>query len=396
MKNYKFSVITSFFNRKDWVETQYNLLKSQTYKNWEWIVTDDFSEEDKSAKLDLFRICDKDSRVKYFFQDYKKQVFYNPAVACDGDIILQTDCDDLFATNLLEHYNYWFNKKPEVYLIHAGYKEVLNMSYDGDGVISKNMAFNRKKQFETTKWEAMTFGRAWRNVIPHFEHEGMKHFQNDTNIIRHLENVGKVFMVPRVMYKYNIQPNSISNQASDDTIKDSIEKERIKIENKFPNLDKKSECTFDLEYMEPSFINYCRGLYNLDLHNMFVNPNPVGFIDSKAFTAYNQKIKEIYWDWDIRFNNLDPNINYESIVWNIHTEEINNNPDSIFKIRDKIYSQYPKTRLIVTCISTETNAEELGRMLCNRKFGVKKFEYFTMNDGEGNGDGWIKIWIPGE
>ena len=58
MKNYKFSASTSFFKRGDFVQQMYKQLLDQTHTNWEWIVTDDFSdnlnaEEDQTKNFFL-------------------------------------------------------------------------------------------------------------------------------------------------------------------------------------------------------------------------------------------------------------------------------------------------------------------------------------------------------
>ena len=128
MKSYKFSVSTSFFKRGDYVNQLYQQLLEQTYTNWEWIVTDDFSSE-KNAEEELRRIASQDPRVKYIDQDFKQQLFYNPQIGCDGDIILQTDSDDIIAPTLLSHYNYWFNKRPDVYGISCSYTAKENIDY---------------------------------------------------------------------------------------------------------------------------------------------------------------------------------------------------------------------------------------------------------------------------
>ena len=54
----KFSIVTSFYNTSEYVEKLYNSLLSQTYQNWEWIVTDDFSKN--SAKEQLLEISKRD------------------------------------------------------------------------------------------------------------------------------------------------------------------------------------------------------------------------------------------------------------------------------------------------------------------------------------------------
>ena len=295
MKNYKFTIATSFYNRSDWVDTQYQSLLNQTYQNWEWIVTDDFSDK-LNAKNQLLELSKRDSRVKYFEQEYKKQLFYNPSPStnCNGDIILQTDCDDLLSPILLEQYNYWFNKKPEVYLIHVGYVEIFDMNFRGEGNWSKNCGWERYHYPEQTKWDAMTYGRAWRNVIPHFEHEGMEWYQNDTNIVRHLENVGKIFFLPRVLYKYNKRDTSVSNVIRSPEEVKAIEEERLIIENRFDKLNKLDEPTYDIDYIETKFIEKNLGIYELDI-NFSKKSKNLKIIDSNAEPYYNQKLRELYW-----------------------------------------------------------------------------------------------------
>ena len=47
----KFTLVTSFYNGENFIEQLYEKIKSQTYKNWEWIVTDDFSNDNGRQKL---------------------------------------------------------------------------------------------------------------------------------------------------------------------------------------------------------------------------------------------------------------------------------------------------------------------------------------------------------
>ena len=62
-----FTVNTSFYKRSDWVDHIYEGLKAQTYKYWEWVVTDDFS-PDRNAEERLKEIAKNDHRVVYYTQ----------------------------------------------------------------------------------------------------------------------------------------------------------------------------------------------------------------------------------------------------------------------------------------------------------------------------------------
>ena len=72
----KFSIVASFYNTSEYVNKLYDSLLSQTYQNWEWVVTDDFSEH--SAKDKLVEISKNDSRVKYIDQEFKQEIYWNP------------------------------------------------------------------------------------------------------------------------------------------------------------------------------------------------------------------------------------------------------------------------------------------------------------------------------
>ncbi len=86
----KFSISTTFYKRSHTVEYIYKQILDQTYTNWEWIVTDDFSEENNAEEL-LKEICNKDPRVKYYQQSRKKEIFWNPQKGSNGDVVVVLD-----------------------------------------------------------------------------------------------------------------------------------------------------------------------------------------------------------------------------------------------------------------------------------------------------------------
>lgn len=372
MKNYKFSASTSFFKRGDYVQQIYQQLLDQTHNNWEWIVTDDFSPE-KNAKEQLLEICAKDPRVKYIEQDFKMQLFYNPQIGCSGDIILQTDSDDIISPKLMEQYNYWFNKKPEMYGMSCSYatKEAIDYpSLVGTWITESN--YNLKSQ---TKIESMTMGRAWRNVIPHFESEGFKWYQNDTNILRHVENVGKWFWLPRLLYWYNHTPDSFSKaKYTEEQLRD-VESERQIIENRFPKLIEREECSFITDYLPLQ--DRLAVFYESDDIHFAKNKQSINYIDFDIETWEKEKIREIYWDWDISFNDLESGKYYDELLVNLTP----NNWDMIDTIIGKLKPLYPN-RMIRMFAKTK----HFDTSLFDLKFG---FYVWNLTEDEG----FIKIWL---
>ena len=109
----KFSISTSFYRRSHLVEKLYQQILDQTHTDWEWIVTDDFSDYNNAKDL-LLEICSKDPRVKYYEQSRKKECFYNPQRGTTGEIVVQFDSDDYSYPRILEVYNHLFLKHPDV------------------------------------------------------------------------------------------------------------------------------------------------------------------------------------------------------------------------------------------------------------------------------------------
>ena len=90
----KFTFVTSFYNTEKYIQGLYESLLSQTYTNWDWVVTDDFSDDNTKEKL--LEICSKDRKVKYVKQSKKKEMFFNPHWFCkDSEIIVELGSDDL-------------------------------------------------------------------------------------------------------------------------------------------------------------------------------------------------------------------------------------------------------------------------------------------------------------
>ena len=100
----KVSIITPSFNRADVISETAQSIFNQTYKNWEWVITDDGS-TDESMKI-LQQYAAADNRVKLF--ERKRE----PKGACTcrnisienstGDYLLFLDSDDLLASFCLQ------------------------------------------------------------------------------------------------------------------------------------------------------------------------------------------------------------------------------------------------------------------------------------------------------
>lgn len=212
----KFSIVTSFFNTEKYVEQLYDSVLSQTYQNWEWIVTDDFSEN--SAKDKLLEISKKDSRVKYIDQEFKQELYWNPHKysSPNSDFIIQFDSDDIYYPKLLEVYKHFFMLHPDVNcLVSGGQRKI-------EGGDWKNYLFGDTRYLNSADWrtkygpsETMLVTRAWRHIpyptLNFNPEDKYKKRLGDLNLLLKLEEIGKMLCLNRNLSEITVRETSLSN-----------------------------------------------------------------------------------------------------------------------------------------------------------------------------------------
>ena len=108
--DYKFTVFTSCYNSVKFLDRLYQSLEKQTYKNFEWLIIDDYS-TDQTKEL-ISSIKKKASfDINAFFNDSNKMISYccNSAVKkAKGEFFLFLDHDDEIVPKALETFsNNW-------------------------------------------------------------------------------------------------------------------------------------------------------------------------------------------------------------------------------------------------------------------------------------------------
>lgn len=306
----KFTLITSFYNGSEFIEQLYEKIKQQTYKNWEWVVTDDFSND--NGREILINISNNDRRVKYVNQSKKKQMFWNPQDFCkDSDIIVQLDQDDYPLPKALEVYHHFFTKFPEVILITCSgnmYNE------GGDWRCFHNSDY---RSYNNMTCGQLTFLRSWRNN-PNIKFDfnpgdWMKHFYNDLAIVCGLEEYGKVLNLPRNLYYYTYRENSISHEHHSNIQEVREENEKLIssiLEKRYSN-----EIETLLRYFDP--------IYDITqsfmLHDLNSSPEQtkLSFYHKDITVTQKNLLKELYFDYDININKLDGDEDY--LVYTINS-----------------------------------------------------------------------------
>ena len=101
--NMTISIITPVYNSARFIVETYESIRHQTFRNWEWVVVDDCS-NDESWEL-LKNIQDKDERVKVFRNPTNSGAAVSRNRAMDqasGDYIAFIDADDLWLPEKLD------------------------------------------------------------------------------------------------------------------------------------------------------------------------------------------------------------------------------------------------------------------------------------------------------
>ena len=75
MYNNKFGIVTSFYNCEQYVDSVFESILNQTYKNWIYFVTDDSSSDGTKEKI--LKYCDN-VKIFYVEQKFKKEMFWQP------------------------------------------------------------------------------------------------------------------------------------------------------------------------------------------------------------------------------------------------------------------------------------------------------------------------------
>ena len=119
------SIYTPTYNTEYLIETVYQSVKNQKYKNWEWIICDDGSKS-KTRKI-LDKIQKKDPRVKVFYFDncgnigkMKKRC----TERCSGEYLVELDHDDRLTNDCLEEVVKSFKENPDAGMVYSNCTEV--------------------------------------------------------------------------------------------------------------------------------------------------------------------------------------------------------------------------------------------------------------------------------
>ena len=318
----KVSFVTSFYNAEKFINELADSVLSQTFTDWEWVVTDDGSQDD--TKRRVLNLVNRDRRIKYVEQKFKQEVYWNPHKYASGEIICNIDADDAVVPKTAEVLVHFYNKFPHVQCIHtsgnyyledfSGHTSFKNPSYcrmdKYDTILQKHIPYLKNKSGYERLGQMFGVIRSYRNPGPDFNFNDANYQlgkHEDLVKLLRLEEIGTPFYLNRTLYKVRLrEKGSNSGTWKDyggdnefDKMRAVADKRRKKSFKHLQNYDAVREELYSFLYSKlneekDSKVICCFG-YNLDEKGK-------------------KLIKEIYFDHTILFEEINVDADYVFII----------------------------------------------------------------------------------
>jgi glycosyltransferase involved in cell wall biosynthesis len=110
---YTFTVFTATYNRARTLPRVYESLIAQTYRDFEWLIVDDGSNDDTRQLVEGWQ-AESSIPIRYIYQENRgKPAALNRGVQeAQGELFLTVDSDDAFVPHALERFQYHWNTIP--------------------------------------------------------------------------------------------------------------------------------------------------------------------------------------------------------------------------------------------------------------------------------------------
>lgn len=241
------SIIMSVYNGQNYLRESVESILNQTYKNFEFIITDDGS-KDNSLNI-LKEYSKKDLRIKLIVNDGNKGLIYslnNMLNLSTGKYIARMDADDISLKNRLEEQVKFLEKNKNISMLGSFYQ-----------AFKDDFTFIRKNIKTINVSEEVKASLLFRNYICHptvmirkkviekynlkydFEDKGME----DYGLWLNLSKNEKIFILPKILLRYRYLSNSISadvlkkEKSYQNTLKNIFKRELYEIFNDFSDED---------------------------------------------------------------------------------------------------------------------------------------------------------------
>lgn len=178
-----FSVITTTFHSGNKIFRPYESLKSQTYRNWEWVLWDDSKEEHTDTWNQLIKFQDEDIRIQCYrapqHSSYIGEMKWRSAALSKGDWLVELDHDDIIDDRLFEWCNQAITKYPDAEFICSNNIELLEENEEafsyGDFMSFGYNCYH--KEWIRGKWHSVYH-------VPHINPKTLRHIVGIPNHVR--------------------------------------------------------------------------------------------------------------------------------------------------------------------------------------------------------------------
>jgi len=229
------SIITPTYNTdKNVFSRTWASLKAQTFKDWEWIIIDDSTND--NVWHQVYGFC---ADERYKIQMYKSHVHSGNIgrnkrrgfMLAEGDILVELDHDDELTADALEEINGAFRDNPEVGFVYSDWCEILP---DGQsGVYPKGWAFGYGSEYWSQEYEVWVMSspeinpttmkhivsapnhvRAWRSNVYHKlgGHNAKYEIADDYELVVRTFLDTKFYHIKKLLYKQHINPSTAQRQ----------------------------------------------------------------------------------------------------------------------------------------------------------------------------------------
>ncbi len=311
----KFGIYTTFYNCERFIEKIFNSVESLNYDNFEWHITDDFSNDNtKHLLLERLQKSVLKHKIKYYEQLEKKQMYWKPNEFFDEtfDWIILIDADDDFDINFLNVYNTFLQGKDDVSLVSSDFikiNESDNSRHSISYVINNDIMSNKIKQYHPScdylnniSYSCFGHLRGFKNIIPSFDVDDMLACAEDSYHIFWSNSFGKYLHIPRPLYTWYLRDDSESHRK----IVPANFNNNFKIAlDKLNQSDGGVDKMFNDIYLETSTL----GSYDLKT----VRGKKVSLWSRVLSQGQKETLQSLYYDIDLVFNDADAEIHLYSL-----------------------------------------------------------------------------------